>query len=94
MQTEKRDDKLWKAVWNNNLEKVKKHLGKGANINCTDKYGSSLLHIATTSYYPEIVKYLLEEGIDITIKDNRGYTSLKTAELLKFTDIIKIFEEF
>lgn len=58
------------------IERVKKYISLGADVNNQDKYGWTVLHYAsTTPWYRELRKLLLENGADPTIKTNCGRTA-------------------
>lgn len=79
-----------------NLAVVTYLLGKGADINLVDNYGNTALIIGVynnlyNSY--EIVKYLIDEKADVSIKNKNGYTaydvSLKFCGNKKVTTYLK-----
>lgn len=72
--------KLLEAVKNNNLEKVKKYLQKGADKNAKDNEGNTALILASINDYPEIVKLLIQAGADLTVRNNKGDTALIYAQ--------------
>jgi len=57
------------------------------DVNVANIYGLTPLINATRKGYEEIVKMLVENGADLTLKDNEGRTALKWAEL-KFQEKI------
>lgn len=58
------------------IERVKKYISLGADVNNQDKYGWTVLHYAsTTPWYRELRKLLLENGADPTIKTKCGRTA-------------------
>lgn len=65
---------LLDAVKENQFEKAKLLIEKGANVNSKDKYGDTPLHAAILQGNIEIAKLLLKNGADINAKDNSGFT--------------------
>jgi serine/threonine protein kinase len=57
---------IFPAIWkDSDLKKVKSFLDRGVNPNSRDSNGLSLLHNAVTSNRLEIVKLLIEKGVDV-----------------------------
>ena len=53
----------------------------GANLDAVTNFGETALHLAAIYGYPRIVEYLLDRGIDTTVKDKMfGYTALDWAK--------------
>lgn len=79
-QIENLDDILWRHsplhvfAKVGNLEGIKYCLRKGANINTCTMDENSSLHFAIFSGHVEIVKLLLEEGINVSKENNNGLT--------------------
>lgn len=76
------------------LDKIRKILASGANVNCRDKLTWTPLLYAAYGGYPRIAQLLLENGADKTlaptkrgIRDWTGYTPIRIAEyyLEKYT---------
>ena len=53
----------------------------GANVDQSDKDGSSPLHSAAFLCYPEIVQALLDKGAFKNVRNNSGSTALESVEL-------------
>jgi ankyrin repeat protein len=51
-------------------------VAKGCNLNDTDKYGSTPLHVAVIRQCFEIVELLVESGAELNIIDHLGNTPL------------------
>lgn len=73
----------------NNLEKAKKAIEAGANVNAKDKDGDTPLHLAVRFNDLGLVQLLLKNGADPTIKDMYGETPLDWAKTLKEKEIEK-----
>jgi ankyrin repeat protein len=64
---------LYNACIKNDLKSVKELIIKGADVNYFSPYdGTTLLMIAASNGNMEIIKYLVEEGVDINAKNYRG----------------------
>jgi hypothetical protein len=67
---------------------IKSLITKGANINATNNKGETVLHIIvkegqTSTHLSMIVRMLMENGVDVEIKDKEGKTALAvTGELI------------
>ena len=70
-----------------NLDEVKVHLQQGSDVNTADKDGYSALHAAAENDYLNIVKFLVEQGVDVQHK--APYTALELAELAGNTQIVE-----
>lgn len=71
---------LGMAISKGDVETAKKFIEYGADINerCN---GMTPLMIAARYNNVEIVKLLLEKGADLRVKDEKGFTALKYAQL-------------
>lgn len=68
------------AVYFDALDSVKWLLAHGFSINRTNEYGISLLHWAAVRCSPELIDFLLQEGLDINQRDSSiGMTPLHCA---------------
>lgn len=72
-------NELHDAVKAVNIEKVKRALKAGADINATDEAGETPLHIAARIGRYSIVRLLLEHGPTLYLENNKGYTPLAIA---------------
>ncbi len=69
------------AVDDEHAEKLKILLEHIGDINEVDEHGDTVLHYAAKSYAPlDIVKLLVDNGIDWKIKNNDGKTALDFAD--------------
>ena len=65
--------KLFDAINQNNISQLKELLEAGAEINITNQYGETPLHLARSK---EQIKLLLETGANPNIQDKFGETPL------------------
>ncbi len=89
----RKDTKLFKAVYNGDLESVKKALKSGANINIMEDRGMSVLRWAVRRNQLDIVTFLLENGVDINAVSNLGWTALMEVCMNGFTSIVTLLLE-
>lgn len=76
------------------LEKTKQALQEGANINVQDEInGQTAIMRATLHGWTSIVKYLLQQGADVTIAEKDGYTPAHGAGFQGRSKIMKLFIE-
>jgi len=77
------DNDLLKAVRkfeDDGMAPVQAALDAGGDINCTDKFGFTPLHLAIKSKQPVLSNKLLEiEGIDLNAKTKKGFTPMLVA---------------
>jgi ankyrin repeat protein len=77
-----------------NVEKVKLLLEFGADLHKFDRGGRSIIHTACTRNCINIVKFCLESGIEIDLKNpNSGTTPLTIAVMNGFYDLTKYLLE-
>jgi hypothetical protein len=68
------------VVRNNDLAGLKELHGKGQALNCFNRFGESLLHMACRRGFEDIVEFLLNQAkVDIRICDDNGRTVLHDA---------------
>jgi hypothetical protein len=68
------------AARTNNLEELKKLHGAGQAMNCSNRFGESLLNLACRRGFESIVEFLLEQPeTDLRICDDGGRTPLHDA---------------
>ncbi|GAB6021302.1 Ankyrin repeat domain-containing protein 7 [Chamberlinius hualienensis] len=85
-------NKLHKACWLGNLDKVKKHT-KTDNINKQDAENRTPLHLASAQGHKSIVIHLLNCKADFEIKDSNGRTPLLVSICNRQRDIWRILLE-
>ena len=68
------------------LEEVAKSLANGVDVNQTDDEGYSALQAAAENGYLDVVKLLVEKGVNIAYKGE--YTALQLAEMAEQDEIV------
>ena len=78
------EESLIGAVYEGDIEAVKKHLAAGADVNAADVTFGNPLHIAIESRYTNrreiVVELLLAKGADVNAKNSRGWTPAESLE--------------
>ena len=85
------NQKLIKAVVNNDTTFVVSALKQGANVNITDAENRSLLLIATNHYYFEMAKILVQHGADVNQQANNMDSAFLYAGATGQTELLKLF---
>jgi len=75
------------AAYMGNIEKLKKCLQEGININTIADCNFTALHAAANSGKKDIVEFLISKGADVDAKDARGLTPLYYAAMHNYEDI-------
>ncbi len=70
---------VFQAAEGGDIDDVKRHLLKGADINLADEDGFTALHHAVWENHEEVVKLLLAKGANPNTKDSTGETPLHVA---------------
>ncbi|MBP8066568.1 MAG: ankyrin repeat domain-containing protein [Flavobacterium sp.] len=81
------------AISKGDVATVKKFIEYGMDVN-ERKNGMTPLMFAARYNNAEIAKILLENGADISAKDNNDFTALKHAEAGKATQVIEVLKSF
>eukprot|EP01035_Chromulina_nebulosa_P024875 gene24875-32405_t len=85
--------KLLKAVQDADMDKVKKNLDKGADIEFRDHVRYTPLILAASRGNAELVELLLSKGADIEASDMVGYTALLLAISRNYIEAVRILLE-
>jgi len=78
--------------WNSKLEKVKKLVEAGADIDCQDRYKETPLHRASSRGNKKIVKYLVSKGANLNLRDDDGNNSFDKAVIWLHVDLAEHLE--
>jgi len=86
------DDQLIQAAKNGDTAAVQQLLNKGANIEATNQYSETPLHLAVEHGHSDVVKLLLEKGANIETRDDKLSNSTPLLEAVDRgnTDIVKL----
>ncbi len=83
---------LCTAIFKGDFETVKKFIEYGADVNEVSN-GMTPLMFAARYNKVAIVKFLLDNGADKKVKDEKGYTAIKYAELSNSTEALAILKQ-
>src|ERR1044071_1884212 len=81
---------LIEAAKQGDTDKVRKLLGKGADVNAKDLNGRTALMEAALWRRTETVKVLLDKGADVNAKDNKEETALLATARVGLAEIVKM----
>ena len=81
---------LHEAAAKGDLEDVKRHLEKGADVNAKDDNGWTPLHEAAWNGHKEVVELLIVKGANVNAMDNDSKTPLGQARTFGHTDIAEL----
>lgn len=75
------------AVRSNNIDELKRIHSEGHCMQCCNKFGESILHLACRRGYTDIVRFLLETAsVSVNIRDDYGRTPFHDACWVSSTD--------
>ena len=72
---------------------LNKFAGLGYSLDVTNRYGSSLMHLAAKKNNLEMVKLLVENGQDINARNGVGKSALNIASDNNFKEIVRYLDE-
>jgi len=83
-------DELISASINNDTQKVKELIAKGADINEKDEYGNTAISYAVEAENYDCIKILIKNGADVNNRNIGGWSPLIIATKNGDADIVKI----
>uniref|UniRef100_A0A182WIY5 HIT domain-containing protein n=1 Tax=Anopheles minimus TaxID=112268 RepID=A0A182WIY5_9DIPT len=87
--------RLLEAVSHNNTDKVKEMIQQGMSPNTSECYfNRSVLHVACSRGYRDIVQFLLERGADPNIRDKNLNTPLHLAASTESVEVIQLLLQY
>ena len=76
-----------------NMDAVKDLLAKGETLRARHGVvGKSALHEAAAGGHLSMVRFLVDQGLDVNVRDNRGDTPKRWAELRGHTKVVAWLE--
>lgn len=81
-----------KAILQGDLETVKKLIELGEDVN-KKSLGMTPAMFAARYNKAEILQLLIENGADLSVKNDKGYTAKKLAKLSQAKDALAVLEE-
>ena len=78
------------AAYMGDMEKLKKFLEEGINVNTRGKYNTTALHTAANSGKKDIVEFLINKGANVDARDSFGLAPLYYAALHNYEDIANL----
>jgi len=87
------DTPLNTAIYNNNINLLKKFIKGGFDINLQGEFGCTLLHLTILYNKIKIIEILIENGADVNVKNLEGNTPLHQAMIINNIPAVKILIE-
>ncbi|MGD2188234.1 MAG: ankyrin repeat domain-containing protein [Desulfobacterales bacterium] len=81
---------LHEAVKEENLDKLKRLIEEGANIEARDASAATPLYLAVDRGYKDLVKLLISKGANVNAVDKNGNTPLWWAEFGGFKELMEL----
>ncbi|XP_072017913.1 LOW QUALITY PROTEIN: uncharacterized protein [Amphiura filiformis] len=78
---------------NVDLEFVEIILHRGANVNCTDKHGQTILHEACRAWEIDVAQFLIENGADVNKADLHGRSPMHVAAAVDYPEMLMLLSE-
>ncbi|MFA8298625.1 MAG: glutaminase A [Hyphomicrobiales bacterium] len=72
------------------LVELKRLMASGVDINAKNYDGRTALHLACAEGQTEVVQFLIENNVEVDIKDRWGHTPLSEAEIGGFLEIVRL----
>jgi len=84
------DMQLMEAIEHNNLESVRMHVSRGADINYRGQHGETPLIKAMLCDDSRIIRFLLDSGADVNLATVNGYSPLMFACLQNNFELVRM----
>uniref|UniRef100_A0A3Q2CPN1 Transient receptor potential channel pyrexia-like n=1 Tax=Cyprinodon variegatus TaxID=28743 RepID=A0A3Q2CPN1_CYPVA len=65
----------------------------GADPNCSDRYGQTVLHEVSRAWSVDVMRFFLDRGADLHCSDQFGVTALHVASALDYEDMVRFLLE-
>lgn len=80
-------------VKNQNITAVRQMLNNGEDVNAQNEQGSTALHYAIALDDAEMTRLLIENGANLYVANNKGWTPLKIAEKKNVKNVTAVLQE-
>ena len=84
------DSELYRAIWTNDVDTVKKLVAEGTDVNAKDEDGDPFLLEAIWRDHAEVVQVLVDAGADANARDSDGNPLLREAIWRSHADVAQI----
>ena len=84
------ENDIFAAIASDNIEKFLNCFSNGVDLSACNKQGFSPLTYIARCSNNTMMKFLINQDIDLTMKDKRGYNALETAAIYHCRDICEI----
>ena len=84
------DSLLWDSVTRGDMDRVKKSIEIGADVNGRDENGQTALMLAIRRHRIKMATYFVENGADLDIRDVNGRTALMIAAEEDLFDMMEL----
>lgn len=81
---------IFSAISGDNMNRFLSCISQGLNLEQCNKEGYSPLTWAVKSGNNEMVKFFIRHGVDLNLKDDRGYNAFETAVIYHYQDMCKL----
>lgn len=85
---------VFTAAAEGNVAELEKHIAAGTDLNAREQtVGSTPLIMAAVFGHTDAVKLLVEQGVDLDVKNNEGSTAVMTATFFGHPNTLKVLLE-
>lgn len=77
---------LHMAAWAGNIKLIRQLIDHGASIHLLDEHGNTPLHRGCLTSL-QVVQLLVEEGVNVSLANNDGYTAIQIVQKSKHTNV-------
>ena len=85
--------RLFKAIYNENIDAIYQAIWDGGNVNGIDVYGFSVLMNAILTNDIDIVSLIINKGADLNYRDDHGWTAIIIATYYNVIHSLRILVE-
>ena len=82
---------IFKAAFEGRIDAIHNYLAEGGGINAQDQYNNTALHWAAKGNQLKTVEYLVNRGIDCSIRNSQGDTALHWSVMSNNVSLVATF---